>query len=175
MISFQIKSVPLFNTKKTIHILNDTNQTVAEIVKTTNSEHERGTTFTFKQNEKEACLGIKKGRILFATYNFEANGEPFTFKDNPMQSILSFSVSGKLQHEKITFRENWNEEIEVNLDKQHVATIQPHSLSLDATVLIDETHANHFTLFSLTCFMYLMYIIYKDETDTIETIIDELI
>lgn len=63
----------------------------------------------------------------------------------------------------------------MKLDGQKVALIKPNTLSLEATIFMEEEASHHFLLFSLTCLMYFMVIIYKDESKIIERLIDELL
>lgn len=175
MLIFQIKDVSLFDAKKSISIVDNEGNTIADILKTSVPENEKDNTFFLKQNNKEAVLGIKKGRVLFATYRFQIDGEEFTFKDNTINSILYFCVDGMIHGKKLRFEENWNEEIDVKLAGKKVALIKPKPLSLGATILIDEEISHNLQLFSLTCLMYFMFKVYKKETDVIESIIDELI
>ena len=172
MLTFQIKNASLFDVNKGITILDNEDQTIAEILKTSVPGNEKGKTFILKQNGKEAVLGIKKGRLFFATYRFQIDGEEFTFKDNPINSILYFCVDGIINGQKLRFEENWKEEIDVIIDGQKVAFIKPR-LSLEATILMDKETISNSLLFSLTCLMYFMFKIYKDESDVVESIIDE--
>ena len=173
LVTFKIKDVLLFNEKKSVNVLNNDDHVIAEVKKLSFSGNEKGKTFVLEQNGEQSILGIKKGRLIFATYRFQINDEEFILKDNPVNSILYFCVNGVIHGKKLRIEENWNKEIELKVDGQKVALIKPKSLALEATVLMNEEALHHSQLFSLTCLMYFMYKIYKDETEIIENMIGE--
>lgn len=106
MLSFKIKDVLILNDKKSVTVLDEQERIIGEIKKTTVPGNEKGTTFVFEQEGVRATLGIKKGRLLFATYRFQLNGEEFQLKDNTLNSVLYFCVSGTIHGKKWRIGEN---------------------------------------------------------------------
>ncbi|MFP7332391.1 hypothetical protein SFC23_03365 [Shouchella clausii] len=104
MLSFKIKDVLILNDKKSVTVLDEQERVIGEIKKTTVAGNEKGTTFVFEQEGVRATLGIKKGRLLFATYRFQLNGEEFQLKDNTLNSVLYFCVSGTIHGKKMADR-----------------------------------------------------------------------
>ncbi|WP_230191151.1 hypothetical protein [Paenibacillus sp. CECT 9249] len=143
-------------------------------MKVSNSGNEAGKTFVLERNGDQAVLGIQKGRLVFANYRFQIDGEEFILKDNAVNSLLYFCVDGTAFGKKLRIEENWDEEIEVKVDGRKAALMKPNTISLEATIVMDEEVAGDWMLFSLTCLMYFMFMIYKDETDIIESIFDGL-
>ncbi|PAD93757.1 hypothetical protein [Shouchella clausii] len=174
MLSFKIKDVLILNDKKSVTVLDEQERIIGEIKKTTVPGNEKGTTFVFEQEGVRATLGIKKGRLLFATYRFQLNGEEFQLKDNTLNSVLYFCVSGNIHGKKWRIEENWDQELDVSVDSKKVALIKPNSF-LGADLLIDAEASRHLLPFSLTCLMYFMLKIYQEETEFIEDIIEELL
>lgn len=148
---------------------------IAKVMRASNSGNEAGKIFAVEQNGEHATLGIKKRRLFFADYRFHMNTKEFILKDNPINSLLYFCVDGTVLGKKLRIEENWDKEIEVKLDRRKVALIKPNTLSLEATIFMEEEASRHFLLFSLTCLMYVMFIIYKDESKIIERLMDELL
>ncbi|PAF15519.1 MAG: PRC domain-containing protein [Shouchella clausii] len=174
MLSFKIKDVLILHDKKSVTVLDEQDRIVGEIKKTTVPGNEKGTTFVFEQEGVKATLGIKKGRLLFATYRFQVNGEEFQLKDNTLNSMLYFCVSGTIDGKKWRIDENWDQELDVSVDGKKVALIKPHSF-LGADLLIDAEASRHPLLFSLTCLMYFMLKIYREETEFIEDVMEEFL
>lgn len=174
MLSFKIKDVLILNDKKSVTVLDGQDHKIGEIKKTTVPGNEKDTTFVFEQEGVKATLGIKKGRLLFATYRFQINGEEFQLKDNTLNSVLYFCVSGTIHGKKLRIEENWDQEIEVRVDGKKVALVKPKSF-LGADLLIDAEASRHGLLFSLTCLMYFMLKIYRKESEFIEDIIEEFL
>ncbi len=174
MLSFKIKDVLILHDKKSVTVLDEQDRIVGEIKKTTVPGNEKGTTFVFEQEGVRARLGIKKGRLLFAAYRFQLNGEEFQLKDNKLNSVLYFCVSGTIHGKIWQIEENWDQEIEVSVDGKKVALIKPKSF-LGADLLIDAEASRHPLLFSLTCLMYFMLKIYREETEFIEDVMEEFL
>lgn len=99
--------------KKKMFVVDDKQENIAEISKVTHPENERGTSFILRQNSMETHLGIKKGRLLFATYHIEMDEERWTLKDNAFRSIIHFCVEGEINGNKIRFEKNWQKEVDV--------------------------------------------------------------
>ncbi|MDY0404489.1 hypothetical protein P5G51_002865 [Virgibacillus sp. 179-BFC.A HS] len=173
MVTFKIKDVLLLNEKKSVTVLNNEDHVIAEVKKLSFSGNEKGKTFVLEQNGEQTILGIKKGRLIFATYRFQINGEEFILKDNPVNSIFYFCIDGMIHGKKLRIEEKWKKEIGLKIDGNEVALIKPESLGFGATILMNEETSRHSDLFSLTCLMYFMYKIYKDETEIIENMIGE--
>lgn len=112
--------------------------------------------------------------MLFAAYRFQLNGEEFQLKDNKLNSVLYFCVSGTIHGKIWRIEENWDQEIEVSVDGKKVALIKPKSF-LGADLLIDAEASRHPLLFSLTCLMYFMLKIYREETEFIEDVMEEFL
>ncbi|UNK15900.1 hypothetical protein MNQ98_15175 [Paenibacillus sp. N3/727] len=174
MVTFKIKDVLFFNEKKNVNVLDSEDRIIAKVMKASNSENENGKTFVLERNGEQTVLGIKKGRLIFADYRFLINGEEYILKDNKINSLLYFCVDGMALGKKLRIEENWNKEIEVKVDGQKVALIKPNTSSLEATVVMEEEASRQVLLFSLTCLIYFMFMIYKNESKIIESIIDEV-
>ncbi|BFH62700.1 hypothetical protein [Paenibacillus azoreducens] len=172
MVTFKIQDMFIFNEKKYVNVLDDEDHVIAEVMKTSISGNEKGNTFVLKRNGEQTALGIKEGRLIFASYRFQINGEEFILKDNTVNSILYFCVDGMLHGKKLRFEENWDHKIEVKVDGKKVALIEPNAFSFGATFFMDEKASRDLLLFSLTCMMYFMFKIYKDETEIIESMFD---
>lgn len=171
--TFKIQDVFLSNENKHVKVLDDEDRVIAEIMKAPILGYEKGNSFVLKRNGEQTVLGIKKGRLVFASYRFQINSEEFILKDNTINSLLYFCVDGVVHGKKLRIEENWDHKLEVKVDGQKVALIEPNAFSLGATILMDEEASRDLLLFSLSCMMYFMYKIYKDETKIIESMFDE--
>jgi len=175
VISFQLKTVIQNINKRKIYILDEKDNEIAEIFKVSHPGKEKGSSFVLCRNGEKIYLGIEKGRFLFATYHVDLNGETWVLKDNMIRSTVYFCVDGEIHDKKIRFEENWKKEVDVKLDGEKIATIKPHSYSLEATISMKTEVSQDSLLFAVTCLMYFMFKIYQDEVEVIESILDEWI
>lgn len=119
-------------------------------------------------------MGIKKRTVknfLVATYLIESEEGSYVLKDKPGNSLLYFCVVGKMNDQDIRIEENWNNEIEVKIDKNHVATIKTNEFTFKTTIFMEDTVSELSVLFAVIILMYFMYKVYKNETDVIENIL----
>lgn len=175
MKQYQFNDVLYMKKEKAIALENEEKEIIGVIEKADISGCEKGHVFSFTNtNGLTVRMGIKKRGIrnfLFATYVIKTEKETYLFKDKPGNSLLYFCVKGDINGQDIQIEENWSKEIEVKLDKIHIATLKTSDLTFRTTILFEDNILESTIHFAVTVLMYFMYKIYKNESEFIENIL----
>src|SRR5699024_12051989 len=91
-----------------------------------NTEKETTTRMVIKKR------GIKN--ILTATHIVESSKEHFTLKDKPGNSLLYFCVEGIINEQTVRIEENWDKELEIKVNNEHVALVKQHEWTLKTNI-----------------------------------------
>jgi|SRR5690625_728113 len=175
MRQYQFNDVLYMKKKNVIQVENGEKESVGIIEKADISGCEKSSVVSFTaHNESEIKIGIKKRKIknlLVATYIIETEEGTYLLKDKPGNSLLYFCVVGNIEGQDIRIEENWSNELEVKIDKIHIATIKANEFTFKTTILIDDNIYESSLLFAVIILMYFMYKIYKSESEFIENIL----
>ncbi|MTD32000.1 hypothetical protein [Planomicrobium sp. YIM 101495] len=172
--TYQLKQ-RLWNGTKAIEITDDEGTTVATVQRVDVPGNEKRHSFRFDMNGEHATLGIKRGRLLFATYRLLWGGDEFILKDHPANSILYFCVTGKMHEHPVELLETWTKGIEVKFAGRKVATVETGGAVLRASIQIEGKSDDSFLPLALAVLGYFMYKIYSDESELLEEILGEIL
>lgn len=163
------------NKGKVLSLENEDNKTVGSIEKTDISGCEKGHSFSLTLNDgTTTMIGIKKRGIknfLTATYVIKTEDTTYMLKDKAGDNLLYFCILGEIDGKSIRIEENWQNEIEVKIERLHIATIKKDEFSLKSFILIEDDFAESSTFFAITVLMYFMHKIYKNESSFIESLL----
>lgn len=172
---YQFNDVLYMKKEKIIAVENEEKEIVGRIEKATISGCEKRHVFSFTDNNDNTVrMGIKKRGIknfLAATYVVKTENNTCFLKDKPGNSLLYFCVEGDIGGRDIRIEENWSKEIEVKIDQIHIATIKTNYLTLNTTILTEDSVSESSIHFAVTVLMYFMYKVYKNESEFIESIL----
>lgn len=175
MKQYQFNDVLYMQKKHAIQVENMAKESVGIIEKAVILGCEKRSVLSFTaQKGSEIKVGIKKRNIknlLVATYIIETEEKTYFLKDKPGNSLLYFCVVGNVDGQDIRIEENWSSEIEVKIDKIHVATIKPNEFTFKTTILTEDNMDESSLLFAVIILMYFMYKIYKNESEFFENLL----
>lgn len=174
---YQIDDVLFMRKNKGIFVYNKTDEKIGFISLIDMPECEKRHAFSFNpETGAPTRMGIKKRgikNILTATYIVESSKEHFTLKDKPGNSLLYFCVEGIINEQTVRIEENWDKELEIKVNNEHVALVKQHEWTLKTNIQIDDSIKESSILFSVIIFSLFFYKIYNDETNFIENILGE--
>jgi len=175
MKQYQFNDKLYMKKKHVIQVENKEKESVGTIKKSDMSGCEKRSVISFTTNNgSETKIGIRKRHIknlLVATYVIETETKTYYLKDKPGNSLLYFCVVGKIDGQDIRIEENWSSDIEVKVEKMHIATIKANEFTLKTTIHTEDNIYESSLHFAITILMYFMYKIYKNESDFVENIL----
>lgn len=149
------------NKRNAIQVENREKESIGTIEKADILGCEKGNVVSFTAHKGSTIkIGIKKRNIknlLVATYVIKTEEKTYFLKDKPGNSLLYFCVVGNIEGQDIRIEENWNNEIEVKIDRVHMATIKASESTFKTTILTEDNIYESSVLFSVTILMYFMY------------------
>ncbi|KAB8136825.1 hypothetical protein F9U64_10015 [Gracilibacillus oryzae] len=174
MNKYYINDVPFsLSNKKAISVMDEHGVEKGYITKSKLSNLEKGSVFSYTctENQQSFILGIKKNglkRFVLAEYELLFEQDSYYLSDNIGKNLLYFSVDGKWNDQDILFEENWSGDIELKVNKVHMATIKINDGIFKTVFEFSESLEESNIIFAATFLMYFMVKIYNEETAIIE-------
>ncbi|MEK4566899.1 hypothetical protein MKX54_19655 [Alkalihalobacillus sp. FSL R5-0424] len=87
---------------------------------------EKGHAFIYTQHSDDQSMhvGIKKGRLLFAQYDYQVGDHSYSLQDHKGKSLIYYAVSGIVDGKMIYIEEDWDGGLELKVDKERIAHFQ---------------------------------------------------
>ncbi|WYP26503.1 hypothetical protein NSQ54_19600 [Alkalihalobacillus sp. FSL W8-0930] len=135
---------------------------------------EKGHAFIYTQHSDDQSMhvGIKKGRLLFAQYDYQVRDHSYSLQDHKGKSLIYYAVSGIVDGKMIYIEEDWDGGLELKVDKEKIAKLNPFPVRKGAELTFISGKEQDVYLPLLTLF-YFMFQIYKKEVAFVEDLIEE--
>jgi hypothetical protein len=135
---------------------------------------EKGHAFIYTRHldQQSILVGIKKGRLLFAQYDYQIGDQSYSLQDHKGKSLIYYAVSGIVDGKTIYIEEDWDGGLELKVEKEKIAKLKPYSVRKGAeiTFICGKEQDLYLPLLSL---FYFMFQIYKKEVAFVEDLIEE--
>lgn len=135
---------------------------------------EKGHAFIYTRHldQQSIHVGIKKGRLLFAQYDYQIGDQSYSLQDHKGKSLIYYAVSGIVDGKTIYIEEDWDGGLELKVEKEKIAKLKPYSVRKGAEITFISGKEQDLYLPLLSLF-YFMFQIYKKEVAFVEDLIEE--